>query len=79
MPPKSSSKQKQHGPTQQELEAINNYLSQKPDFDKLLEEAKQNPQPALPRHETDYDRQLSEAVAESLAEHRQASQSQKPT
>ncbi|EME49674.1 hypothetical protein DOTSEDRAFT_20097 [Dothistroma septosporum NZE10] len=39
MPPKTtSSSGKAQGPSKQELEAINKYLAQRPDFDKLFNE-----------------------------------------
>jgi len=70
MPPKTSVSAK--GPSKQELDAINTYLSQKPDFDKLVQEAKQNPSKQTEKQQTEYDRKLNEAVKHSLEEARQA-------
>ena len=70
MPPKTPVSSK--GPSKQELDAINTYLYRKPDFDKLIHEAKQNPPKRLEEKETDYDRKLNEAVKQSLEEARQA-------
>lgn len=71
MPPKQTSSPK---PTQQQLDAINAYLAQKPDFDKLVAEAKANSIEAneLPKPTTDYERKLREAVKESLSERQRA-------
>lgn len=69
MPPKSSSKQQQQPkiarPTKHEVEAVQRYLAQKPDFEKLIEEAKQSPKssPAAKREETEYERKTREAVS----------------
>ena len=65
MPPKAKSlnkAQKPQGPTKEELEAINNYLRQKPDFENLIREAKANTHSPAKKVETDYDRKLREAV-----------------
>lgn len=68
MPPKpsASSTQKPKGPSKQELEAINAYLTQKPDFDKLIAETKANPQPAPERKLSEYERKVKEAVKASV-------------
>ena len=74
MPPKPSSSKttnKSQGPSKESLEAINNYLAQKPDFEKLIREAKENPRrsgdtPAP----TEYDRKVKQAVKEVLEERR---------
>ena len=71
MPPKKSSSTKTHaktqGPTKQELEIINNYLAQKPDFTKLIAEAQANPPSPSQRVESEYDRTLRDAVTETRA------------
>jgi len=70
MPPKSTAKQTFQGPTKQELEAINNYLAHKPDFEKVVA---QTPSSG-PEQETDeFDRKLTQAVEESIEEHKKAS------
>lgn len=72
MPPKQSTLSS-FKPTKQELDAINKYLSQKPDFDKLIAEAKADPvKPTATEPETDYNRQISTAVKDSLAERRKS-------
>ena len=43
MPPKTSLKGQSQDPSKTELEAINYYLSQKPDFEKLIRESRSNP------------------------------------
>lgn len=73
MPPKVSSSthsSKPPGPTKEQLEAINNYLAQKPDFDKLIAEAKANPQSPTKKTESDYERTLREAVRTTFEERR---------
>lgn len=75
MPPKHSAPNNPVSkPTKQEFDAIKKYIAQKPDFDKLIAEAKANPTKSsdLPEPATDYDRKITEAVKESLAEHRKA-------
>ncbi|KAK5128709.1 hypothetical protein LTR85_000042 [Meristemomyces frigidus] len=64
MPPKTTvpPHQESKGPSKQELDAINTYLAQKPDFNKLIDEAKQNPQTLPKKQETDYDAKLHEAL-----------------
>lgn len=72
MPPKTSaaSKQTPKGPSKQELDAINAYLAEKPDFHKLVAEATKNGPVQIERTETEYDRKLNAAVKESLRESR---------
>ena len=73
MPPKGSSSNKQakpQGPTKKELEAINDYLAHKPDFNALIKEAKANPQTKPKREEGKYERALREAVSEVSEERR---------
>lgn len=67
MPPKqvdSPVPKIQQAPSEKELEAINAYLTQKPDFQKLLDEDKANSQAATTATETDYSRQLKQALDE---------------
>ena len=75
MPPKASSSatksSKPQGPTREELEAINNYLAQKPDFNKLIQEANANQQPeSVKKVDTEYDKKSREAVKEVIEERR---------
>ena len=79
MPSKSSSSAtkppKSRGPTKEELEAINSYLKQKPDFDKLIQEAKANPTPSSrKKEETEYDRKTRETVNEVIQERKREAQ-----
>ena len=71
MPPKpSSSKAAKHQSSNKgALDAINAYLSQKPDLDQLIREAKENPRRSFPeRRQTEYDLKIKEAVREVLIE-----------
>ena len=72
MPPKASSSSKTtkpQAPTKEALEAINTYLSQKPDFEKLIKEAKENPWRAPnSKTGTEYDTKIKEAVRKVLEE-----------
>ena len=71
MPPKpSSSKAAKHQSSNKgALDAINAYLSQKPDLDQLIREAKENPRWSLPeKRQTEYDLKIKEAVREVLIE-----------
>ena len=80
MPPKPSPSNKTANtqrPTKQQLEAINNYLAQKPDFAKLIEEAKAKTQPPTDQRETEYDRILREAVRGTREEKRKEAQQHK--
>lgn len=74
MPPKTAvaPHPKTKSPSKPELDAINAYIAQKPDFDKLIDEAKQNPQSVPEKQTTDYDRKLYAGVKESLDEARNA-------
>lgn len=60
MPPKTAvaPHQETKGPSKPELDAINAYLAQKPDFDKLIDEAKRKPQSQPEKQTTDYERKL---------------------
>lgn len=51
----------QQTPSEKELEAINAYLAQKPDFQKLLDEDQATPKAATTATETEYSRQLKQA------------------
>lgn len=77
MPPKTAvaPHQTTKGSPKAELNAINAYIAQKPDFDKLIDEAKQNPQSVPEKQTTDYDRKLYAGVKESLDEARNARES----
>ncbi|KAK4550738.1 hypothetical protein LTR36_000317 [Oleoguttula mirabilis] len=68
MPPKTAVPPhlKPKRPSKQELDAINIYLDQKPDFDKLVTEAKQDPQQPPAKQETDYNRKLDAAVKDNI-------------
>lgn len=64
MPPKHSTNPttKLPGPTKKESEAINSYLSQKPDFDQLLKNSPRD-QTASPKvDESPYYRKLREVI-----------------
>ena len=74
MPPKATLSKQQGGPTKQELEAINQYLAQKPDFAKLASESGADQQASTDKNQTDYDQKLQEAVKESIREHREAAE-----
>lgn len=65
MPAKSTPSQgpKQH-PTKQEVEAIRQYLSQKPDFEKLLDSSDPPPVTAAPL--SAYDLKIREAVRDTI-------------
>lgn len=67
MPPKTTGTSgKAQGPSKQELEAINKYLAQRPDFDKLLNQAPVETTAGTSKKEaTEYERALKEAVAAS--------------
>lgn len=74
MPPKASSATKPkttQGPTKDELSAINAYLAQKPDFDKLVKDARANTEPATRIEESDYDKALKEGVKAAIRDTRQ--------
>lgn len=65
MPPKQSSNAtpiKTEGPSKKELEAINAYLAQKPDFDQLLKTSPKDQTPAKVE-ESAYRRKLREVIA----------------
>jgi hypothetical protein len=70
MPPKTTSLPqipKPKGPSKEELDAINEYLSRKLDFEKLIaEEQPIQAGSATVKPLTEYDRKLNEAVKESL-------------
>ena len=79
MPPKSLSS-KTHvitsdnsRPTPQQLEAINKYLAQKPDFDRIIAEAKATSNPQPQSSESAYEAKIRQAVRETIEErHREA-------
>lgn len=71
MPPRSAPKLQQQerksGPTPQELAAIQEYLAQKPDFSKLLREAKGNPELQESKFtETEWEKKARENLKEGL-------------
>lgn len=74
MPPKNSSSNnstiKPSGPTKEQLKAINQYLAHKPDFDKLIAEAKANSHSSTEPYRSEYDKILRAAVKETLDERR---------
>ena len=58
--------------------AINAYLSQKPDFEKLVREARENPRrPPNSGVQTEYDRKVKEAVREVFEERRREAEAGK--
>lgn len=63
MPPKTTNPTtKLQGPTKKELEAINTYIAQKPDFDRLLKNSPKE-QTAPPKiDESPYYRKLREII-----------------
>ena len=67
MPPKTTGPSgKAQGPSKRELEAINKYLAQRPDFEKLLNEAAAESTTGTSKREaTEYERALKEAIAAS--------------
>lgn len=65
MPPKTGNA-KATGPSKTELDAINAYLSQKPDFESLLKEAPANSQPTTKPEETEYERRLRHAISTTV-------------
>ena len=71
MPPKPSSSKtaKSQVSNKEALDAINTYLLRKPDLDKLIREAKENPRQSFPeKGQTEYDLKIKEAVKEVLEE-----------
>ena len=85
MPSKASSASnkstKPKGPSKAELEAIKQYLAQKPDFDKLIRDAKSDAQEAsFPQQSetTPYGTQFRAAVRESLEDKREDAEATKP-
>lgn len=64
MPPKQSTNPttKLQGPTKKELEAINSYLAQKPDFDQLLKNPPKHQTASLKADESPYYRKLREVI-----------------
>lgn len=73
MPPKTSSSAgaKANKSNKEASEAISRYISQKPDFDKLVKEAKENPgRPRTETRQTEYSQKVKEAVKEVLEERR---------
>ena len=56
-------------PTEAELDAIRQYISQKPDFDKLVLEAKQgsNSSSTTAKSSSEYDQKIEQSVKESVA------------
>ena len=73
MPPKTSSSAtaKSNKSNKEASEAINTYFSQKPDFERLIKEAKENPsRPPPGTRQTEYNQKVKEAVKEVLEERR---------
>jgi len=70
MPPKITPPHKSIGSTNEVLDAINFYLAKKPDFDKYINEAKQDSQPHSQKS-SEYDQQIIRAVADSIEAARQ--------
>ena len=65
-PKTTSSSSKGQSPSKQELEAIDKYLAQRPNFDKLLNEGPSETVAGIPKRQaTEYERALKEAVAAS--------------
>lgn len=64
MPPKQSTNPttKLQGPTKKELEAINTYLAQKPDFDQLLKNSPKDRATSPKVDESPYYRKLREVI-----------------
>jgi hypothetical protein len=73
MPPKTSSSTtaKANKINKEASEAITTYVAQKPDFEKLVKEARENPnRPLTGSRQTEYSRKVKEAVKEVLEERR---------
>lgn len=71
MPPKTSTSKaaKASNSNKEALDAINSYLAQKPDFEKLIKEAKESSRRSIPEQgETEYTRKVKAAVKEVLEE-----------
>lgn len=71
MPPKNppTKASKSNNSEKQAVEAINQYLSQKPDIDKLIRDAKESSSRSFTeKRQTDYNRKVKEAVKEVLEE-----------
>ena len=71
MPPKTpaSKTSKPNSSNKQAGEAINQYLSQKPDFDKLIQEAKESSGRSFTEtRQTEYNKKVKEAVKEVFEE-----------
>lgn len=83
MSPKTSSSTtaKSNKSDKEASETINTYISQKPDFEKLVKEAKENPgRFSTETRQTEYSQKVKEAVKEVLEERRvQAEQRSKST
>lgn len=74
MPPKTAGGNvKAKGPSKQELDAIKDYLSQKPDFAALLKKAQTKPQSASKPTESQnaYERELRKAISNIVVSHKQ--------
>lgn len=59
-PKQSNTTTKAEGPSKAQLDAINKYLAEKPDFDQLLKNSQASSPPRV--EETEYERKLREAV-----------------
>jgi hypothetical protein len=71
MPPKTSTSKtsKANKSDKEAVDAINQYLSQKPDFDKLIKDAKESSGRSFPEtRQTDYNQKVKAAVKEVFEE-----------
>lgn len=80
MPSKTSASKtgKSNNSNKEAEEAIKLYLSQKPDFDKLIKEAKESSDGSTTeRKQTEYNRKVKEAAREVLEERRKQAEVKK--